>query len=86
MNEIELIEELIEDFKALANDTDKWEWFIDIKDNGTVQMRLFLDNDTTYIEFPTHEDAEMLKFDGYIGSGEGICNLLDALSVNYEVA
>ena len=86
MNEIELIEELIEDFKALTNDADRWGWVVDIKDNGTVQMRLFLDNDTTFIEFPTHEDAEILRFDWYIGNSEGICNLLDALSINYEVA
>lgn len=86
MDEIELIEELVSDFHVLNDDTERWEWFIDQKDNGIIKMCLFLDNDATTIEFPSSDNGHTLAFDEYIGNGEGVCNMLDAMAINYEVA
>lgn len=86
MDELGLMEELVNDFNALVSELEQWEWFIDQHQNGTIPMRLYLDNDTTSIEFYQSENMELLVFDAYIGRSEGICCLLTALNIDFEVA
>ena len=74
--------ELIEQFKSLPNDTERWAWVVGNKDIlPTVQ----LDNDNTAFWIPTGDDeGELLLFEHYIGKSYGIICLLDAVGVASE--
>lgn len=74
-----LLLNLLDDFKRLKNDKERWEFVIENKEHIMVN----LDNDDTFITIIGYEDLEdcYADFDFYIGENDGVANLLDAIGV-----
>ena len=67
------------EFHALPNDVERWQWVKANQDTGVV---IYLDNDDTYGVLPG--DEEVLQFDWFIGSYEGVLYLFEAMGINFE--
>jgi hypothetical protein len=73
--------ELLKEFQQLKNDGERWGWLIKHKDNPHYVLKL--DNDDTFLEFK--EVDGWGQFDDYLGWGEGVQNLLEAIGINAEL-
>ena len=71
--------ELLNEFKELKTDEERWRWVIDHQSDDIV---VYCDNDATYITIDGEEGYE--SFDYYIGWAEGVFKLLDAVGINVE--
>lgn len=69
---------LVQEFKKLKNDKNRWKWIIKNKD----KIELFLDNDMLCAMVIGSEDV--LYFDGFIGWEECVLDLLSVLGIKAE--
>jgi hypothetical protein len=81
-------EELMNEFKLLNNDLDRWKWIIENKNEQNLPP-VMLDNDCTDIGFyyMNDNDKEIGKnfyFDNYIGYDKGLFTLLKAIGIKAE--
>lgn len=84
---------IIEEFKALPNDVEKWKWLIGKQGLG---LKVVCDNDQTSLvdevardkaddECLDYEDLNIYAdFNGYIGWSSGVFSLLDAIGIDAE--
>ena len=78
------------DYKKIKKEFDsldekqQWEWILKIDFKDKIQINL--DNDSTDISFLDDEsgDAELMYFKSYIGNGQGVNYILEALGFNVE--
>lgn len=70
---------LLDEFKQLQTDEEKWKWVIAHQSDGII---VHCDNDMTYITIDGEEGYE--QFDYYIGWAEGVFKLLDVAGINAE--
>lgn len=71
--------ELLDEFKQLQTDEEKWRWVIDHQSDDIV---VYCDNDATWIIDTDFEDYG--DFDNCIGWQDGVFKLLDAVGINAE--
>lgn len=77
-------EQLVTEFGVLDNDKSRWIW---VKANqGEENLpKVDLDNDDTCICIEMDDgETEYLQFDHYIGWGDGVEYLLEAMGINAE--
>lgn len=73
----------LQTFAKLKTDKEKWKYLI--SNAKTTKLRVFLDNDVTFVCDCTDEDNEQSEtFDWYIGWSDGVQELLSAIGIPYE--
>ena len=76
--------ELLNEFNALPDDIDRWNW---VKNHQGTGILINLDNDDTFGTLPDPADKDdvlIFQFDEYIGCGSGVLNLLAACGIKAE--
>ena len=71
----------IEEFNKISNDADKFKWLMKNQDLG---LCLTLDNDDMYLVDTRNEDAELGRFESWIGNAPGIMSLLEAIGIQSD--
>ena len=71
----------IEEFNKISNDVDKFKWIIENQGFG---LQLTLDNDDMFLEDTHDEDAELGRFESWIGTSPGILDLLKAVGIQAD--
>jgi hypothetical protein len=70
---------LIEEFKSLKNDEERWTWLAANQGKGLLVM---CDNDITMLS--DENDNTYTSFDEYIGYSEGVFSLLKSIGIDAQ--
>ena len=75
-------EKMIEEFKDLPSDEEKWHWV----HKHAQEVTIILDNDETYLTHDSDMDNELDtgKFSESIGNSPGIPALLESMNIHSE--
>lgn len=79
--------QLFEEFEALANDFERWQW---VKENKAQSIKISLDNDSTHLYIGDNEDERegrvdfFVDFSDTVGRDRGIVYLLESLGIPHD--
>jgi hypothetical protein len=70
-------------FNDEMSDVERWKW---IQESQKLGILVLLDNDCTYAKFdgPEYYEIGAMYFDSYIGSDDGVYDLLEAMNIKHS--